>query len=977
MFNKLKEKLKGWLSKSKEKIEEKEEKVGEPKKEVKPEKVEKTKKKSAKKPEKTRVIENLPDLKPEEQGTAIEIETEIEEGVPQDIIDEELREEIKKPGFLEKIKSKFAYKITEKEFDEIFEDLEMLLLENNTALESVEDIRSRLSKKLIGKEMRQQEIEEYIKQELKETLKEILIEPDNPINAIKLKKSEHKPFVILFFGINGTGKCVHEESHIQLSNGKITKIKDLYNQHKKINQEKNIEDGKMIDISSQNLYVPSFNPNNLKIENKKATHLWKLKKEDLIKIKLDNGNDYSIKVTPEHPFFILRNGKVIKIRADEVNEFDYISIPNKIKINGKIQSIIEDIEKLDLFVYVSQEEAKQNIFKKYKSLKQTHKNLKFKKNYCQFTVDIKKGKIPIEFRKDEDLNFIKIKHKNSTKPITIPTYLTSEFAEFLGYVIGDGHIEKDYVEISNENPELISRIKDLSKALFNLKPQIKRDTRTKKMFDIRLCSTTLVKILKIFNLKPGKKGKNIEIPLKIMISENGTIKSFLRAYFDCDSHPYSKTRNIELISESKILIQQTSYLLKRFGILSTISKKIINNIPYWRLSIKSKYAEFFSDKISYLIREKQNKVEMYHEIGLYQGCGKQDMIPLGKSLNHLRLQLGFSRAEIQKYVPGYQIYEKKGIISKDRLKLLVKYYKEKKLGNFYHFLYDLSKRNIKKYPNTFLNGIITQLKSENLILVQNKKISITNNGNTYIQIMKSSQKESQDLLKTFECLTNSNVCWIQIKEINKIKNDKKNVYDLTIEDNHSFIADGFIVHNTTSIAKLTHLLQKNNFSCVLAAGDTFRAASIEQIQIHADKLKVPLIKQDYGADPSAVGFDAIKYAEKHKIDVVLIDTAGRMHTKTNLLAEMEKICRITNPDLKIFVAESIAGNDATEQAKTFNEMIEIDGSILSKADVDEKGGTIISISHATNKPIFYLGTGQNYEDLEFFDKEKFIENLGL
>ncbi len=182
---------------------------------------------------------------------------------------------------------------------------------------------------------------------------------------------------------------------------------------------------------------------------------------------------------------------------------------------------------------------------------------------------------------------------------------------------------------------------------------------------------------------------------------------------------------------------------------------------------------------------------------------------------------------------------------------------------------------------------------------------------------------------------------------------------------------------TTTIAKFVYLLQKNNLSVALAAADTFRAASIEQIQIHADKLKVPLIKHDYGSDPSAVGFDAIKYAEKHKIDVVLIDTAGRMHTKTNLLSEMEKICRVTNPDLKIFVAESIAGNDATEQARTFNEMIEIDGSILTKADIDEKGGTIISVSHATHKPIFYLGTGQNYEDLELFDKQKFIDELGL
>tara|TARA_Y100000310_G_scaffold94756_1_gene92505 strand:- start:11831 stop:13222 length:1392 start_codon:yes stop_codon:yes gene_type:complete len=182
---------------------------------------------------------------------------------------------------------------------------------------------------------------------------------------------------------------------------------------------------------------------------------------------------------------------------------------------------------------------------------------------------------------------------------------------------------------------------------------------------------------------------------------------------------------------------------------------------------------------------------------------------------------------------------------------------------------------------------------------------------------------------------------------------------------------------TTSIAKITNLLQKNKLSVCLAAGDTFRAASIEQIQIHADKLKVPLIKQDYHSDPSAVAFDAIKYAKKHKIDVVLIDTAGRMHTRKNLIAEMEKIVRVTKPDLKIFVAESIAGNDATEQAKTFHQAIEVDGSILSKADIDEKGGTIISVSHATNKPIFYLGTGQEYKDIQLFDKQKFIKELGL
>jgi fused signal recognition particle receptor len=182
---------------------------------------------------------------------------------------------------------------------------------------------------------------------------------------------------------------------------------------------------------------------------------------------------------------------------------------------------------------------------------------------------------------------------------------------------------------------------------------------------------------------------------------------------------------------------------------------------------------------------------------------------------------------------------------------------------------------------------------------------------------------------------------------------------------------------TTSIAKLASFLQKNKISCVLAAGDTFRAASIEQLQKHGERLNVKVISSQYGSDPASVAFDAIKYAEKNKIQAVLIDTAGRMYTKANLLKEMEKIIKIAKPNLKIFVGESITGNDATEQAKTFNETCKIDGIILSKADVDEKAGTILSVSYVTNKPIYFLGTGQDYKDLSPFTKSTVLKNIGL
>ena len=182
---------------------------------------------------------------------------------------------------------------------------------------------------------------------------------------------------------------------------------------------------------------------------------------------------------------------------------------------------------------------------------------------------------------------------------------------------------------------------------------------------------------------------------------------------------------------------------------------------------------------------------------------------------------------------------------------------------------------------------------------------------------------------------------------------------------------------TTTIAKVANLLKKEKLSVCLAAADTFRAAAIQQLEEHANKLKVPIIKKDYGVDPASVGFDAIAYAKKHKIDVVLIDTAGRMQNKDSLMSEIEKISRVNKPDMKIFLGESITGNDATEQAKAFNDAVDLTGIILSKADVDEKGGTAISVSHVTKKPVLFLGTGQTYDDLEVFDKKELIKKLGL
>ena len=182
---------------------------------------------------------------------------------------------------------------------------------------------------------------------------------------------------------------------------------------------------------------------------------------------------------------------------------------------------------------------------------------------------------------------------------------------------------------------------------------------------------------------------------------------------------------------------------------------------------------------------------------------------------------------------------------------------------------------------------------------------------------------------------------------------------------------------TTTIAKVAWMLQKNKLKPVIAAADTFRAAAIQQLEEHANKIGVKLIKHDYGSDPAAVAFDAIKYAESKGADVVLIDTAGRQHSNTNLMDEMKKIVRVAKPDLKVFIGESITGNDCIEQARMFNEAVNIDAIVLTKADIDEKGGAAVSVSYVTGKPIIYLGMGQEYDDLKQFDKKVIMENLGL
>ena len=180
---------------------------------------------------------------------------------------------------------------------------------------------------------------------------------------------------------------------------------------------------------------------------------------------------------------------------------------------------------------------------------------------------------------------------------------------------------------------------------------------------------------------------------------------------------------------------------------------------------------------------------------------------------------------------------------------------------------------------------------------------------------------------------------------------------------------------TTTIAKIGTYLRNYNLKCVAAASDTFRAGAIEQLLKHMDNVGIKVIKHEYKSDPASVAYDTVEHATAKRINIVLIDTSGRQVSNKNLMNEMKKIVRVVEPHLIIFVGDSLAGNDALQQAKKFNEEIGIDASILTKLDADAKGGAALSIIFETKKPILAVGIGQGYDDLELFDANMFLDRI--
>ncbi|BBG23907.1 Signal recognition particle receptor FtsY [Sulfuracidifex tepidarius] len=210
------------------------------------------------------------------------------------------------------------------------------------------------------------------------------------------------------------------------------------------------------------------------------------------------------------------------------------------------------------------------------------------------------------------------------------------------------------------------------------------------------------------------------------------------------------------------------------------------------------------------------------------------------------------------------------------------------------------------------------------------------------------------------------------------KNENIDIIKIIKESQRPFVIVFFGVNGvgkTTTIAKFIYMLKKNGLTCIVSASDTFRAAAQEQLAIHAQKLEVPMVKGKYGGDPAAVAFDAIQSAKSRNIDVVLVDTAGRMNTDADLTNELRRVMKIAKPNFKILVLDSLGGNDTLEQAKYFENAIGFDAVILTKVDADAKGGVVLSLAYELKKPVIFLGVGQEYENLEPFSAQWFIDRL--
>jgi signal recognition particle GTPase/transcriptional regulator with XRE-family HTH domain len=848
--------------------------------------------------------------------------------------------EVPLPGKPRKALRRVVKRITRRELapedvEDIIWELQVGLLESDVAVPVADHVIERVKSGLKGRKLGMREDPKKLADKvLRQAIQEVLTTEQRVdlLKVIDAKRARGEPAVIVFVGINGHGKCVDGNTLIPLVDGRMLEIKQIYEEMAKIYVEKEVENGFVIEEGIPNsLQIFAVNPESLKIEAARPSALWKLNTDQLIQVRLKNGA--SVRVTPEHPFFVLSPGaRIAKVQAQRLRPGDFVMLPRCLPepAGGQVdftQFALRQMAKNNKLFVVSQslvEDLYRFLKEKFGSLGTAWKSLRVNRSYLTFAHFWRKeGRIPARLLVDAcklgyeipDGCQLLIKYGRSA-PLNVHPTLDERLLEFLGFIYSEGHLEKCYVEITNSNLQYLREYEQLARELFpTIKTVIKPDKRRKKLWDARTNSRALVEFLKlVFDFPQGRKRGRLTLPDIITQQPTDKLRGFLRRYFEGEAYIGRDYHLVEVSTASFDFHRKLSSILLRFGIVPRVGVKEIKGKKYYRVYI-SGYRSFERFVENFPLSTKRTQLtsiakfpHQFDDVELVPNVGGLVSAARGKAgLTQREISIGLRTSQSL-----ISTYESNGArIPRERLA-------------------------------SFIN--LTSEKGENLSW---SRLAV---------------------------LANSDVCWAEVKEITTIRTSGP-VYDLSVDGYQNFIANNVVVHNTTTIAKLARYLMDRGYKPVLAAADTFRAAGIEQLEIHAERLGVGVIKQRRGADAAAVAYDAIAHAKARGLDVVLVDTAGRMQTDVNLMDEMRKIVRVAKPDLTIFVGDALTGNDAVEQARTFDQAVGISGSILCKMDADARGGAALSITQVTGKPILFLGTGQGYDDLVEFKPEILLNAL--
>ncbi len=799
--------------------------------------------------------------------------------------------------FSSNVKSAVAEKeIEESDLDPLLEELRLKLLQNNVSLDAAEAIQEQLREELLGEDVKRGGVEDRVDEAVKEVLMDIL---DDSFDLEEELEGAEEPPVVFLIGFNGSGKCVSSDSVIYTNSGPIKagKLFDCYSHLDK----KQTEKGEYVE--PEDLKVPSVNQDTLRSELKQVDKLWELESEKIIDIELSTGKEIS--VTPEHPFFRIREGRIVKQTASTLTEGDFVMAPSYIVLDEDLPDFWQRLEER---YYVNSEQVVEEIYElgsgstTLKELSEKWRDLGYSENAVQYWR--RKNKAPIDVLRELNIELPENSRfsASNSMSIEVPRGVSQELAEWLGMLVAEGNIDAQSVHIHNKDKDFVERLDYLYGELFDIKPNI--DERNE-----------------LYRVSVGKKSfmPFLEEALGFQDSKHSLVEevshwgeecqaSFLKGLFSGDGHISKSRREIELATSEKRTADLVQFMLLNLGILSSIGEKSIDGETYYRVRINGdSKLQTWEEKIAFNIDYKNRDLE--------------EAIQRNKQYEHTELVP--NQGAVLKQVRTEEELTQRDVAEKlDVKNTMVHHYENDSR---------ISKGNLNKYSNI-------------------------------------SNSESSRFL---EKLSEGDVSWLEVKEVRERQLEDK-VYDLTVPDNHNFVAEGVVIHNTTTAAKLGNYLQRVGEEVVLGAGDTFRAASIEQLEEHGENLDVDVISHEYESDPAAVGYDTVEHAEKGD-KVAIVDTAGRSHADQNLMDELEKMVEVNDPDISFLVVDALAGNDVLEQAKAYEGMF--DAVIVTKMDVDENGGAIISISQKSGKPVAFIGTGQDYPDLEDFDKESFVEEI--